>query len=110
IDNSDVTVNIDETIATFQFNETNAVINTVETEVTNEFITNGGDAIAAGPYVRVETPDSTLTLAGNELTGAFAFEQYNDSNGNSLLKVGAVNINLENNPQGKLVNGRGGFV
>ena len=93
-----------------QFADTNLQYNTVASPVDEYFITEGGDAIPAGSFLRVEVPDATLSIAGNDLTGAFAFEKYQDINGQDLLKVGAVDVGFSDAAQGVLENAQGGFV
>ncbi len=52
-------------------------------------------SVPAGPYLRVGGDDVTLSVAGQVLTGSFAFEQTTNSVGQKIVRVGVSGVELE---------------
>lgn len=51
-------------------------------------------SVVAGPYVKVEGTGIVLTIAGQRLSGDFAFEKATLTGGATVVKIAATNINL----------------
>ena len=47
----------------------------------------GGEALQAGPYLRIELPDATLTVAGIGVLGGIVFDQETDEEGGTITRV-----------------------
>ena len=92
-------------------------INTTMAPV-NETFTVGTETLTldlpVGPFIRVEATDITLAIAGQSLSGNFAFEQSTNTDGTSLVTVALTNVSLSlgaaDEPIATLTNGEGLFV
>ena len=72
-------------------------INTTNAAVDESFLVGGQTVlltVPAGPFVRVDGTGVKLGVAGQTLTGDFAFEQTTDSANNKVVKVGVANLGL----------------
>ena len=84
----------------------------------NQTLTVGGQTLSlvlpVGPYLRVSGTGVSLTIAGQTLTGDFAFQRVTDSNNAVQTEVAAANVGLSlgsgSNPFVKVTNGQGGFL
>ncbi|MEK7414136.1 MAG: hypothetical protein AAB263_12550, partial [Planctomycetota bacterium] len=71
------------------------------TVAVNENFTVGSETIAlvlpAGPYLRVEATGVNLTIAGQSLSGNFAFEKATTTGANpsSVIRIAATNVSLQ---------------
>jgi hypothetical protein len=50
--------------------------------------------LPAGPYVRVDANDVTLTIDGQNLTGDFSFEQTTNEDAEKVVRVGAAGVSF----------------
>ena len=67
-------------------------------------------AVPAGPYLRVSGTGVSLTVAGQTLTGDFAFQRVTNPDGSTSLAIGAANVGLNLLNLVTVTNGSGAFL
>ncbi len=72
--------------------------------------TVGSTSLPAGPYLRVGASGATLTVLGQTIQGAFAFEQLTTATGQRVVRVGATGLSASFAGAVSLSNGTGFFV
>ncbi len=96
-------------------------INTTAIAVNERFRVAGRDVVLelpAGPYLRAEANDVTLTIGGQMLTGDFVFERLVTLDGSEVVRVGLADVTLSlgdgalqlRNGQGSLLIGPTGIA
>ena len=69
--------------------------NTATAAVVQQFTVGGVSTsltLPAGPYFRIEGDSVALAIAGQTVTGSFAFESATDGSGNPIVRVAASNL------------------
>ncbi|NOS68309.1 MAG: calcium-binding protein, partial [Verrucomicrobia bacterium] len=61
-------------------------------------------SLPSGPYLRIDATNATLTIAGQTLSGDFAFEQFTNIGSQKIIRVGMANVTIGLGSAGALVN------